>query len=361
MHKERLARLQLIRSQNVGPAIFRNLIRRFSSAEKALAALPDLSRRAGGRKITICSAARAEREAEQLEKIGGKFVMLGDEDYPETLSLLEHEPPVLSVLGHPHLLRKNTIGIVGTRKASAAAISFTRRIVGDLKNFVTVSGLALGIDTAAHEASLKQGTIAVLAGGVDVLYPPENKGLYEKIAATGCLVSEMAFGQKPLSQHFPRRNRIISGLSLAVLIVEAPLRSGAMITARTAAEQGRLVCAVPGSPLDPRTKGTNKLLREGATLVESAEDILREVSPIVHFHLAESTPPYKAPKPITMEEPTKNDYEKLVEILSPTSVPLDDIIRISGQSPQIVNIMLADLELAGRIHRDWGNKISILN
>ena len=339
---------------------FALLLERFGSAEIALEQLPELNQRAGGRRIRICVPARAEKEAEALEKAGGRFIMLGDSTYPESLSLLEHEPPVLSVLGHDHLLNKPCIAIVGTRQASAAALVITKSIASGLEDYVVVSGLALGIDTSAHQASCANGTIAVLAGGVDVLYPPENESLYEKIVATGCVVSEMPFGETPRAQHFPRRNRIISGLSLAVVIVEAPFRSGAMITARAAAEQGRLVCVVPGSPLDPRAKGTNQLLRDGATLVENSEDVLREVAALTRLHLAEKEPEYQAPPP-KLVEPKQSDYQKLMEILSPTSMPIDDIIRLSGQSAHFVNIILTDLEIAGRIHRDLGNKVSILN
>jgi DNA processing protein len=360
MDRERLARLQLIRSQNVGPATFRLLIDRFGSAEIALEQLPELNTRAGGRKIRVCSKARAEQENEQLEKLSGTFVMLGDEDYPEGLSLLEHEPPVLAVLGHRHLLKKHSIGIVGTRNASAAALALTKTIAGEIENYIVVSGMALGVDKQAHQASLKSGTIAVLAGGVDVLYPPENEKLYQQIIEMGCVVSEMPLGEVPRARHFPRRNRIISGLSLAVVIVEAPMRSGAMITARTAAEQGRLVCAVPGNPLDPRTKGTNQLLRDGATLVESSEDILREVAPLTQLHLAETRNAYTPPPPL-LTEPAQTDYEKLLDLLGPTSMPLDEIIRLSDLPAHFVNAIVADLEIAGRVHRDLGNKISILN
>lgn len=357
---ERLARLQLIRSQNIGPATFRLLIERFGSAQEALINLPDLSRRAGGRKITICSKARAEDEIEKLQKAGGQFVMLGDANYPENLSLLDNEPPVLSVLGHPHVLRQKSIGVVGTRNASAAAMAITKNIVSDIDDYIIVSGLALGIDTVAHREALTSGTVAVLAGGVDVIYPPENAGLYHKIIETGCVVSEMPFGESPRSQHFPRRNRIISGLSLAVLVVEAPLRSGAMITARTANEQGRIVCAVPGSPLDPRARGTNKLLRDGAVLVETSDDLLQEINQLTQPTLAERESDYQKPPPIKVEL-DKNDYEKIIQLLGPTPTMLDEIIRMSGSSAHFVNVIIMDLEIAGRIHRDLGNKISILN
>ncbi len=361
LDKERMSRLRLIRSQNVGPATFRLLLERFGTAEVALEHLPELSARAGGRRrIRICAQARVEQEAEKLAKLGGRFIMLGDADYPEGLSLLEHEPPVLSVLGRGDLLRANNIAIVGTRNASGTALMLTRKIARELSGYVVVSGLALGIDTEAHRASLSNGTIAVLAGGVDVLYPPENGKLYDEIKEVGCVVSEMPLGEQPNSRHFPRRNRVISGLSLLVVVVEAPKRSGAMITARAAAEQGRLVCVCPGSALDPRAKGTNQLLRDGATLVESAEDILREIEPLTRLHLADRSAVYRKPPPL-LTEPNKGDYETLLTFLSEHALPRDELMRLSGENPHFVNVMLTDLEIAGRVHRNIDNDlISVL-
>ena len=355
---ERLDRLRLIRSENVGPATFRLLLKRFRSASEALTHLPELSRRAGGRKVKICPRARAEIEMEKLGALGGEWVMIGDGAYPETLGALDHAPPVLAVLGHAHLLQSHCIAIVGTRNASAAALAITKDIAGNVENHIIVSGLALGIDTAAHQASLRQGTIAVLAGGVDVVYPPQNQRLYEQICDMGCIISEMPLGEQPRAQHFPRRNRIISGLSLATVIIEAPVRSGAMITARTAAEQGRLVCAVPGSPIDPRARGANRLLRDGATLVENSEDILREIAPLVQRGLAEPQRPF-TPIPSDAPQAEMSDYDALVALLGPTAVPLDDVIRLSGKPASLVNVILTDLEIAGRVHRDFGNRISL--
>ena len=357
---ERLDRLRLIRSQNVGPATFRILLRRFGSAERSLAELPALSRRAGGRRIKICPKAVAEAEMEKLTQIGGQFMMIGDGDYPETLGTLDHAPPVLSFLGHGHIMKKTCVAIVGTRHASASAQSLARKLAAGIgaEDHVIVSGMALGIDTMAHEASLTSGTIAVLAGGVDVVYPPQNRGLYEQICATGCVVSEMRFGETPRAQHFPRRNRIISGLSLASVIVEAPVRSGAMITARMAGEQGRLVCAVPGSPMDPRAKGTNRLIREGATLVETSEDVLREIAPLIHEPLAEERSLYMDDNILDLPDPTEDDYERITSLLSPTPTSVDDIVRLSDLPTSLVNVIVTDLELAGRVHRDLGNLVS---
>ncbi len=360
-NSERLDRLRLIRSENVGPATFHILLRRFGSATRALAELPGLSRRAGGRRIKISSKSLAEAEMEKLTQMGGQFVMVGDDDYPPTLTALDHAPPVLSLIGHSHIMKKTCIAIVGTRHASASALTLTRKLATGIgaEDHVIVSGMALGIDTMAHEAALATGTIAVLAGGVDVVYPPQNQELYEQICATGCVVSEMRLDEKPRSQHFPRRNRIISGLSLVSVIVEAPVRSGAMITARMAADQGRLVCAVPGSPMDPRAKGTNQLIRDGATLVENSEDVLREIAPLIHKPLAEERSVYMDDTLPLLPEPDKDDYEQVISLLSPTPTSIDDIVRQSGLAASLVNVVLTDLELGGRVDRDLGNRVSI--
>ncbi len=358
---ERLDRLRLIRSSNIGPATFRVLLRRFGSATRALAEIPSLSHRAGGRRVRLYSKSLVKAEMDKLHHLGGKFVMIGDEDYPETLASLDHAPPVLSVMGHSHLIKKTCIAIVGTRHASASALSLTKKIAAEIaaENHIIVSGMALGIDTMAHEASLTTGTIAVLAGGVNVVYPPQNQGLYEQICATGCVISEMKLDEKPRAQHFPRRNRIISGLSLASVIVEAPTRSGAMITARMAAEQGRLVCAVPGSPMDPRAKGTNRLLRDGATLVETGEDVLREIAPLLDRPLKEDRNLYMDDALPVLPDPQQDDYDRIISLLGPTAVGLDDIVRLSGLSASLVNVIVTDLELAGRVHRDLGGRVAI--
>ena len=252
--QEQLDRLRLIRSDNVGPVTFHQLIRRYGSATEALAALPDLARADGRRRIRLCPVSTAEGEMERTHNIGAQFCFFGTDAYPESLAALPDAPPVLITKGHHDLVHGRQLGIVGARNASAAGMKFTRTVAHELgeAGFVVTSGMARGIDTAAHEGALPTGTIAVMAGGMDIIYPPENAELYDRLGQGGLIICELPIGTKPLARHFPQRNRIISGLSLGVLVVEAALRSGSLITARNAAEQGREVFAVPGSPLDPR-------------------------------------------------------------------------------------------------------------
>src|SRR5262245_7522359 len=275
--KERLDRLRLIRSENVGPVTFRSLLRRFGSARAAIEALPDLARR-GGRPtpLRICPAAQAEQELGAAERIGARLLATDDADYPEALAAIDDAPPLLYMRGDGALLRRKAVAVVGARNASANGRRLAEDIARDLGavGFAVVSGLARGIDHAAHRGSLDSGTIAVVAGGIDVVYPPDNEELQREIARRGLIVAEMPPGVVPQAKHFPRRNRLISGLSLGVLVVEAALQSGSLITARMALEQGREVLAVPGSPLDPRCRGTNNLLRQGAILAEGAADVL---------------------------------------------------------------------------------------
>ncbi|MFM2130131.1 MAG: hypothetical protein RL477_1677, partial [Pseudomonadota bacterium] len=251
---ERLDRLRLIRSEHVGPVTFRQLLARFGSAGAALEALPDLARRGGLRRIIkVCPRTAAEREIGELDRAGGRLIALGEADYPAPLAAVADAPAVLSVLGHPHLLARPTVAVVGARNASANGIRFAEKLARDLgrADFVVASGLARGLDAAAHRGALAGGTVAVMAGGVVVIYPRENERLYRDIAAQGALISEQPWGQQPTARHFPHRNRVVSGLALAVVVVEATLRSGSLITARLAGEQGREVLAVPGSPMDP--------------------------------------------------------------------------------------------------------------
>ena len=281
----RAAWLRLIRSDNVGPVTFRQLINHFGSAADALEALPELARRGGARaRIRIASAEEVERELAAARAFGARFVALGEDDYPHHLTTVEGPPPLLALKGGPGVCRRPAVAIVGARNASLAG----RKMAGILarglgeSGFVVTSGLARGIDASAHEASLDTGTIAVFAGGLDRLYPPENAGLADRIVETGgALVSEMPFGWEPRARDFPRRNRLISGIALGVVVVEAALRSGSLHTARFAGEQGREVFAVPGSPLDPRAEGANDLIRNGATLVTSAAHVVEALSPIV--------------------------------------------------------------------------------
>jgi len=282
--QQRVAWLQLIRSENVGPATFRDLINHFGTATTALEALPELASRGNGPKqIKIASQRQAEQELTRLEKLGGRIICLGEPDYPSALLASDGSPPVISVLGSVQTLSRNAVAIVGSRNSSLSGVKLTKIFARDIAkaDYVIVSGLARGIDTAAHEASLSRGTVAIFAGGVDHIYPSENKALADQIIAqNGAIISELPLSWKPRAQDFPRRNRIVAGMSLGILVVEAARRSGSLITARLANEMGRLVFAVPGSPLDPRSEGTNGLIKQGALLVSNADDILQALEPL---------------------------------------------------------------------------------
>ena len=281
-YAERIACLRLIRSENIGPVTFRELIAHCGSAEAALAAVPELSRR-GGRSIRLCSREEAEAEIERAEKAGATLLFMIEPGYPAALAALDAAPPLLYAKGDRTLLDRPAVAVVGSRQCSAAGAKLARHFAIELgrAGYVVASGLARGIDGIAHEAALERGTIAVLAGGIDNIYPPENEALHHRIAENGCLLTEMPIGFTPRGKDFPRRNRIISGISLGVLIIEAARRSGTLVTARYAAEQGREVFAVPGHPLDPRAEGTNKLLKSGATLVTDADDLLSALTPMI--------------------------------------------------------------------------------
>lgn len=278
---ERLACLRLIRSAQVGPATFRELINHCGGAKEALAALPSLARRAGGRTVRICSEADAEAELLAARKAGADPVFTIEPGYPTALAAIDAPPPMLYVKGRAELLSRASVAIVGSRHASAAGLKLSRTFARALAEagLVIVSGLARGIDAAAHEASLDHGTVAVLAGGADVVYPPEHAALQDRIGEIGCLVTEQPPGFAPRAKDFPRRNRLISGIALGVLVVEAARRSGTLVTARFAGEQGREVFAVPGHPLDPRAEGTNQLLKSGATLATEPRDVLDALAP----------------------------------------------------------------------------------
>lgn len=361
---ERMDWLRLSRSQNVGPRTFFELLRYFGDAGRALEKLPELARRGGHKKpIAICSAATARRELDRLAAAGGRLLAVIEPDYPEPLAMIHDPPPVLSVKGQAALLAKTTVGIVGARNASANGRRIAATLAAGLgkAGLVVASGLARGIDTAAHASALESGTVAVLAGGVDVCYPRENQALYEDIAARGVLVAEMPVGTEPQGRHFPRRNRIISGLSRGVVVVEAALRSGSLITSRLALEQDREVFAVPGSPLDPRCRGTNNLIREGAVLVEDAEDIVRALlaggPPAAREQLA--IPFEEEP----MKEPDEQDLDRarplVEEALSPTPTIVDEIIRATDLPPKTVLGVLIEIELAGRLDRLPGNRVAL--
>src|SRR5579862_2814634 len=286
---ERRAWLTLARTEQVGPVTFAGLIARFGTARAALAEVPRLARRGGRDNFKLPSADDIDRELDGLAKLGAHLIAACEPDFPPGLAALEPPPPLIAVLGHRSLLAKNMIALVGARNASALGRKFAFTLARDLgeAGLVVASGLARGIDSAAHEAALDSGTVAVVAGGLDIIYPPENEALYRAIAERGAIISEMRLGEAPQARHFPRRNRLISGLARGVVVVEAAERSGSLITANYALEQGREVFAVPGSPLDPRAKGANRLIRDGATLIESAEDVLAVLRPILGSFFAE--------------------------------------------------------------------------
>jgi len=360
--EQRLDWLRLIRSQNVGPRTFRALINHFGGARAALAALPGLARRGGaGAATQICSRAEAEREIAAAHKLGVTFVAMGEPDYPHRLQMIDDAPPLIAVRGHIPVLSRPMVAIVGSRNASGAGIKFTQRIARELgeAGFVTVSGLARGIDAAAHQASLLTGTIAVLAGGHEHVYPPEHAELLDAILPAGAALSEMPLGWEPRARDFPRRNRLISALSLGVVIVEAAKRSGSLITARLALEQGREVFAVPGSPLDPRAEGTNGLIKQGATPVTETADIISVLRPIMD----ETRFPAREPEPRPSDEggvePAPDERARIVGLLGPVPIQLDDLVRLSKSSPAVVRTVLLELEIAGRLERHGGSLVSM--
>jgi DNA processing protein len=342
----RLDWLRLARAEGVGPVLFARLVGRYGSAGKALEALPGLAAR-GGRAVApaVPSAEEVRAELEAGEALGARLLASCEPDFPPLLAAVDPPPPAIWALGRIELLSAPTIAVVGARNASAAGQRFARQIAADLgaAGLVVVSGMARGVDGAAHEGSLRTGAVAVLAGGVDDVYPPEHAGLYQRLAAEGCVVSERRIGRRATAKDFPRRNRLISGLSQGVVVVEAELRSGSLITARLAAEQGREVFAVPGSPLDPRARGTNDLIRQGATLCEGAEDVLRalERPPLVR-------PLPSAPDPADDDEPDDGLRRRIESLLSPTPIPRDELVRLTGAPAAAVNGALLELALAGR-------------
>lgn len=378
---ERLDLLRLIRSENVGPVTVRRLLDRFGTARKALEALPALARNGGRAKpVKVCTAAAAEKELMQAEALGARLLCLGESAYPALLAAIDDAPPCLYALGHPALLARPCIGMVGARNASVAGKQFARKLALDLvaAGVTVVSGLARGIDTAAHDGALyagaqyvgaqagtagpAAGTAAVLAGGVDVIYPPENDRLHRQMAEQGVILSEMPPGTIPQARHFPRRNRIISGLSLGVVVVEASAKSGSLITARCAADQGREVFAVPGSPLEARSEGPNLLLRDGATLIRHAGDILEAITRHPPTLAERGRAGFSGPVPaLPAEQDLARARAEVVPCLTVTAVTVDEIIRQCQLSFAVVSMILLELELAGRLERHPGNRVSLLS
>jgi DNA processing protein len=359
--EQRIDWLRLIRSQNVGPRTFQSLVKHCGSARAALDRLPELARRGGASGAPrICPRADAEREIKAAAAMGVSLVALGEPAYPLRLQMIDDAPPLLAVRGQLSALALSMVAIVGARNASAAGVKFAERIARELgeAGFGIASGLARGIDAGAHRASLATGTVAALAGGQDHIYPPEHAGLAESILAKGALISEMPLGWEPRARDFPRRNRLISGLSLGVVVIEAARRSGSLITARMALEQGREVFAVPGSPLDPRCEGSNGLLKQGAALVTEVTDVTTVLHPILGHPVVLSA---QEPEPPTADraEPGSEERKRIVSLLGPTPVGLDDLVRLSGSSPAVVRTVLLELELAGRLERHGGGLVSL--
>lgn len=383
---QRLDWLRLIRSEGVGPRTFRALINQFGGARQALEALPDLLRRRGIAATAIMPLAAAEAEMAATERAGARFIARGEPDYPLLLASVDSAPPLIAVRGEAAVLARPGVAIVGARNASAQGLRFAALLARDLgeAGLAVVSGLARGIDAAAHEASLGSGTVAVLAGGLGRLYPPEHRPLADRIVESGCIVTEMPFDWTATGRDFPRRNRIVSGLAYGTVVVEAALRSGSLITARFASEQGRDVFAVPGSPLDPRAEGTNRLIREGATLVTGARDILDALAPTI----ARGEPPLpRVEERGGEDEPLWDELEgyasadrsasaydmhdlaepaprpadvTLLDLLGTAPMGVDDLVRLSGLSLRAVQVALLDLELAGRLEWHGENRFSRL-
>ena len=366
--QERLDWLRLARTETVGPVTFYALLRRFGSARASLQALPRLSR-----PVVAMSLRDVEAELAALARLGARLVCWGEPDYPAALATVEDAPPVLTVLGNPALLQMPIVAVVGARNASANG----RRIASELSaglgeaGIVVGSGMARGIDAAAHLGALHSGSVAVVAGGADIVYPEENRGLYDALVERGAVVAELPLGTEPQARHFPRRNRIISGMARGVVVVEAAAKSGSLITARFALEQGREVFAVPGSPLDPRSRGCNDLLRNGATLTETAADILAQLGPFLQSEMPAPRPRERALQPrlplaaaapnlsAIPQIPEDAALELLMEKLSPTPVAVDELVRQCHLSAASIATLLLELELAGRIERHPGNLVSL--
>ncbi|MGR6328895.1 DNA-processing protein DprA [Sphingomonas sp. XXL09] len=351
-----LDHLRLIRTPGVGPVTYRQLIARFADPAAALAALPMLARRGGGQAPRIPDPAVVAQEIATVDRLGARHLFLGDADYPPLLAELDSAPPVLIVRGDIALARRACVAIVGARNASAAACRFARGLAHDLvaEGVTIVSGLARGIDTAAHAGAMPH-TIGVIASGIDIAFPPENAALQESVALRSLLIAEQPPGAQPLARHFPSRNRIIAALAIGTVVVEAAPRSGSLITARLANEAGREVMAVPGSPLDPRAQGCNLLIREGATLIQTAADVLEQIRPIDPRSVRALATPFEAPPPADASD---RERARVTALLGPVPVPVDELIRQSDLAPAVVQTILLELELAGRLERHAGGRVS---
>ena len=356
---ERRDWIRLIRTQTIGPVAFRDLIIRYGNAAAALDALPSLIRK---KSVSIPTLEQVEREMEYAEQMGVRLICAVEPDYPKYLKTLDPPPPIISVLGDISHLHRPCIAIVGSRNASALGQKFAGQIAGELSEagHVIVSGLARGIDRAAHYGALERGTAAVLGGGIDHIYPRENTELYEEIRAKGVIVSESPLGYRASAKDFPRRNRIISGLSRAVVVIEAAERSGTLITARYALEQNREVMAAPGSPLDPRTKGCNRLIRQGAHLIENSDDILDILNGLSTLDVFEPENPFiHGEFDTALDEKNIKEAEAIIlSLLSPTPTHRDDIIRASNLPTALVHAVLTLLEINGEIEVEVDGRVS---
>lgn len=355
---DRFEKLRLIRTANVGPVGYRQLIARFGSAAKALEALPDLVRQGGSRRFALAPVEAVSAELDRVERLGARHMFIDDSEYPALLAEIDNAPPVLTVRGRLELLQRRTVAMVGARNASAAGCRMAQMIAQGLGEaaIVVVSGLARGIDAAAHRGSLAGGTIGVIAGGIDVVYPPEHAELQERIACEGLLIAEMPPGTEPRARHFPYRNRIIAGLAAGTVVVEAVPKSGSLITARLAGEAGREVMAIPGSPLDPRSRGCNQLIREGATLVQDAAEIAELIAP-----LDDRAVPGRVVQPQFdfVAEAGDDERRAIAELLGPNFASVDDLVRLSGMPPAQVQMVLLEYELAGRLERGAGARVRL--
>lgn len=357
---EKLSRLRMIRTRTIGPVTFSILISRYGSAEEAIKAIPELTHKSGiNTKIT--SVADAEKEMEAAAKLSARIVVKGEDDYPNILLNYDDAPGCLTMLGHAHLVNKPSVAMVGSRNASANAMTYAEKLSHDLglHKIVVVSGLARGVDAASHRGALSTGTIAVTAGGIDQIYPKENSKLYHSIAEQGLIITEMPLGMQPTARLFPIRNRLIASISLGTVVVEASLKSGSLITARDANDRGREVMAVPGNPLDPRSNGCNTLIREGANLIETAEDIVG----LIRMNEMQA----KRPSPLPLfpdnnqkieDDDISNARQIITSLLNYELTEVDELIRQCHLSASVVNIALLQMELAGDVERTFGNRVS---
>jgi len=364
---DRVLWLRLLRSRRVGPATFNRLMTEHGTALAALEALPEVAQAAGAKGYRVCPEGVALAEIKAAKIAGARMICIGDNDYPDMLKHISDAPPILWAIGDTNILHRPMIALVGARNASSLGTRMARALTTELaqNGLVVVSGLARGIDTAAHLAALDTGTIAIMAGGVDVLYPSENASLAHDIAKTGLRLSEQPMGMTPQARHFPRRNRIISGISQAVVVVEAAAKSGSLITARNALDQGREVLAVPGHPFDARASGCNMLIRDGARLVRNASDVIEVLPAMDPANAQVATQAEMALPEIPAAPPEKrslHDTAKLhaliLDRLGPSPVAEDQLIRDLATPAHTVSPALLDLELEGRIKRQAGGLLS---